>query len=547
MTKPQNPKPAGASSQLVIHPVLFALYPTLFLYGNNAHLYDASVVLVPAAASLAVGLALWWILNRILKNPRASGVLVSLLFLIGSSFGPILDQVARAELAKQGFADSGMGTGDAIILACVAAGVAAVVLLVKFPSLSYQMTYAMNVIGTVLIAVPFVNAGRALVVTYLAADLLPAERAAVRPLSVPGDAPDIYHIVLDGYGREDVFEEIYGYDNSYFVDFLESRGFYVAPEAVSNYSQTVTSLSSALNMDYLDDLVGDGLAGLTDRRFLRDLARDSRAVRILHDSGYRTYAYESSHYEIQIGDPDVPLRPSGAMHPFHLAVLDMTPIPWLMGRFGHPLLYDRHREMMQFPLETLPEIAREPGPKFVYAHLLAAHPPFVFEKDGAPYNPNRRFSLMIMGEMEEHMVGYRNQVEYMNHRLMETIDGILANSARTPVIILHGDHGPGSRLNPGAIENSDLHERLSILNAYLLPGRDAETALRPGISPVNSYRVVFNEYLGGDFELLEDRCYVSEFLTPYRFIAVETPGRSGEHVSSRASSASAGDVIRSQP
>ena len=64
-------------------------------------------------------------------------------------------------------------------------------------------------------------------------------------------------------------------------------------------------------------------------------------------------------------------------------------------------------------------------------------------------------------------------------------------------IILQGDHG---QLWP------DQHAaQMKILNAYYLP--KGSEVLYPSISPVNTFRVVFNEYLGGNFPLLEDVSY----------------------------------------
>ena len=47
--------------------------------------------------------------------------------------------------------------------------------------------------------------------------------------------------------------------------------------------------------------------------------------------------------------------------------------------------------------------------------------------------------------------------------------------------------------------------RVAILNAYLLPG--GEESLYPSISPVNSFRVILNEYFGHGLPLLPDKSY----------------------------------------
>ena len=53
------------------------------------------------------------------------------------------------------------------------------------------------------------------------------------------DTPrDIYYIIVDGYASSSTLEEIYGYDNHEFTDYLTERGFYVASESRSNYAKS---------------------------------------------------------------------------------------------------------------------------------------------------------------------------------------------------------------------------------------------------------------------------------------------------------------------
>src|SRR5207244_7041298 len=74
------------------------------------------------------------------------------------------------------------------------------------------------------------------------------------PETQENNKPDIYYIILDGYGRQDVLKDLYGFDNSDFIQFLQSRGFYVADQARANYCSTVPSLASSLNRTYLTGL-----------------------------------------------------------------------------------------------------------------------------------------------------------------------------------------------------------------------------------------------------------------------------------------------------
>ena len=69
------------------------------------------------------------------------------------------------------------------------------------------------------------------------------------------------------------------------------------------------------------------------------------------------------------------------------------------------------------------------------------------------------------------------------------------------------------------VHNTDLHERMSILNAYYFPGGRYEK-LYEGISPVNSFRVVLNTFFGARLELLPDKSFFSTWSDPYKFIDV---------------------------
>jgi len=87
--------------------------------------------------------------------------------------------------------------------------------------------------------------------------------------SLPTHRPDIFYLVLDAYARDDVLRDVYAHDNSSFVDFLQTNGFYLAKRSRANYIPTFQSLASALNMDYLDPLLDSFKKNSNDREPLR--------------------------------------------------------------------------------------------------------------------------------------------------------------------------------------------------------------------------------------------------------------------------------------
>ena len=154
-------------------------------------------------------------------------------------------------------------------------------------------------------------------------------------------------------------------------------------------------------------------------------------------------------------------------------------------------------------MTRLPELASIPGPKFVFAHLVAPHNPFVFGPQGQVVVLNSPFSLnsdMNALSMPDFAAGYSDEVTYLNQQFLNIVDEIIQSSANPPVIIIQGDHGI-----PRIPEWN-----MTILNAYHMPG-GSDVNLYPTISPVNSFRLIFNAFFGGHLPLLEDKaCNFSE-------------------------------------
>jgi hypothetical protein len=116
------------------------------------------------------------------------------------------------------------------------------------------------------------------------------------------------------------------------------------------------------------------------------------------------------------------------------------------------------------------------------------------------------------GTRGELIKGYVSQLQYINYKLTEVIEAILSQSERPPIIILQGDHG--SRSTAEGFGKINFREAFPILNAYYLPN-GGKKYLYEAISPVNTFRVIFNHYLGENFELLEDKSY--HFLEEFDF------------------------------
>ena len=349
-----------------------------------------------------------------------------------------------------------------------------------------------------------------------------------------GAPPNIYYIILDGYGREDILLDIYQHDNSDFITALENQGFYVADHSNSNYIQTIFSLNSALNMEYLDYLQNAPGTDLNKRKFLALKTKNSSVQKILAANGYQIVIIDSGLLNTDGVDKVISInddfttegstkRPRSA-NAFELLLLESSALQGFLDliilqiglaneqEIFSSTTFKAHRERVLASFSALENFAGTPGSHFVFVHIVSPHPPFVFTADGNEVDITAAFSH-LEGDLDPdkratYIAGYRAQLTYINQKTLAAIETILQNSETPPIIIVQGDHGPGAYLQWDSAAKSNLPERLSILNAYYFPENNYQS-LYPDISPINTFRVLFNTHFGGNFNLLEDRSYFS--------------------------------------
>lgn len=522
---------------VVIHPVLFAVFPVLFLFAHNMHLFHVSAVVSPLVIVLFLAVFPWLGLSFVLKNSRKAALIVSLFFVLffsyESSFDAIRDSVARVDWLVGLFIRLGIGPTGIRAPLLVVFGV--IFALGTYWSIRtrrdlHNLTLVANVVASALVLLTLID-----IVGYeVRIGSAWRQSGVVEALDVAqtrsGEAetlPNIYYVILDGYARADVLEELYQYDNKEFIDYLSGMGFYVAGESRSNYCQTYLSLASSLNMTYLDELAARVGPESRSRRPAVNMIWYNDVSRFLKRFGYVTVAFSSGWWGTEITNADLYMIPRWQPDFFQRELIAMTPLPFVARQLGVQAQYGAHRERILYTFDKLVEVAELEDPSFVFAHIVAPHPPFVFGRHGEEIEPEFRFTLMdgdqIIGRgtltQDQYVKRYRDQVIYVNDRVKETIDGILSSSERPAIIILQGDHGPGSTLDWDDVDATNLKERFSILNAYHLPDQSS-VALYDEITPVNTFRIILNHYFGTNYELLADESYFSTYSRPYVFMNV---------------------------
>ena len=508
----------------VLYPILLAVFPVLSLYAQNGAELRIVADLLPALAVVAVAaVAVFGLTWAVLRNAHRAGLVTTLLILL----------FATAEGAP-GWADGILSALSEYWVRSDVHTPPVLVLLVEGGVVAALSTLAIRKVGSPREWTRYLN-GFAIILLILPIARLttsptaPAEGAStafpdLASLPPTERRPDIYYIIMDGFARGDILRETFGYDLEPFLRRLEARGFVVSRNSTSNYCQTPLSLSSSLNGTHLPPSSPNLFP---EPRPDPAWFRKNAVVRALRPLGYRFVSFASGFDFTEYPENDLYLSPFPYIRAFHQLLLEATParrlIPSLLGEDS----YTQTRERTNYLFDRLPEVAKLPGPKFTFAHILGPHPPFVFGADGSDASLHEKQYRLSDGDVyryfyggpSTYIPGYRNEVTYLVARVDAMIDQILANSAEPPIILLQSDHGSGLNLDMHSVQKTDHRERMSIMNAYFLPG-GGRVGLTDAITPVNAFRVILNNEFGAHLDLLPDENYYSTWDHPFEFISV---------------------------
>lgn len=505
---------------VVFHPFLFALYPPLALLANNIMQIRPVDALRSVVVFFLFGAAVFLLCRVVVKDWPRAGLVASILILSFASYG----QVYSALEVSPVFASTlGRHRFLAPIWLLITLGL--VWWAAHRKTVNPSVTSIANVFSAALLVLPGLTLANHAWHSIRNAGL---NKESVAQISQTAGVqstvkPDVYYIILDMYARDDILLDRFNYDNSEFLKNLEDMGFYVARCSVSNYNMTELSLASSFNMNYLSELGNQYRAGETDRTGLISLIHDSAVRQIFEEMGYTFVNYETGFTFIEMRDADLFLQPAPSDYPdgdqtvrlnaFESMLTKTTAFVLIsdaQARWSDPVASaldtrKAHIARETYLLRTLPTLAKDvPGPKFVYAHILIPHPPFVFSKDGINLSfPGNDGATTYGPSRKDYAVGYRNQLDYIDTALIPILQQIIADSDTPPIILVQGDHG----VDPKRSYN---------LNAYYFPG-EAREDLYSTLSPVNSFRLVFNDYFGGNYDLLPDVNYASSDKLPFDF------------------------------
>jgi hypothetical protein len=504
---------------IFLHPFLFALYPVIFLYAQNIHEYRENVIVVPLVIALIFAAVVFCITKLLVKKIEQAAVISSVFILVVFSYSRLLEVVNGLP--------SWMHTA---IPSDVVLSICSILLLILTVYLVFRYTknlLAINRVLTFLSAFLIVFSLLTIISFELETKriITPVKEGVVIKTSKnsppPKNAPDIYYFIFDRYAGQKSLKEEYTFDNSKFLNLLKQKGFYIAENAKTNYPKTFLSLGSSFNMEYLDALTKQTNGGESaDESLVTPLIRNGKIIQFLKERGYTIVNIGPKTWTPTSINPNadknfiMPNKTYMGADIFTTGFLNTTIAGPILQKLLHNPLdvsqdpnNNEHRKLAVYQIGAVEQAVAIKGPKFVFVHILLPHDPFVFDKNCTPISE-------ITVNKHDHVYNYLNQLQCANTQMEKLMNIILKNSKKPPVIILQSDEGPfpmkesvDSKQSWGKASDTALREKFPILNAYFFPNAST-SALYDSITPVNSFRVLFNTYFGTDYPLLPDKNYV---------------------------------------
>jgi hypothetical protein len=377
---------------------------------------------------------------------------------------------------------------------------------------------ALCIMAAVMVVVP---ASRLIVFAIEASNGSSGTEPAL-PMAAAGtniDRPNVYWLILDGYPRADVLESYFSYSNQPFLTALVERGFVIAESAYANYASTKLSISTTGTMEYylpVNDPMHPKLWTARLQGFNpvvdRFMARGYRYIHV--EPGGNNGKTRCGGREAQC----ITSTPSGALglNEAEVGLLKLTAV--------FPIVRRLFRGLLTFDFTTLSDVTvrlnvNAEQPLFAFIHILSPHPP---PRNHSDCSPVRDVAFDLTGaEPDSTPERFLTDLKCLNPEVLKFVDYLLANDPGDPVILVQSDHGYRGDENDLPAPTSPAIDRRLIrfatLQAMRLPKR-CDKMMRPDITLVNTFRVVFSCLGDSDVKPISDNLFVHSKTTTWPLV-----------------------------
>ncbi len=476
----------------LLHPFLFAFFPIIFIFSNNIDILEPNEIVIPFLIIGMITLVLIFIIRFGLKKEKTS-LIISLGMILFFSYGYIYNLFDSIFLIKEIHLFGSLF--GIFILGSL--------FFIKTRKKLDNVTTIVNVISISIIAISSIT----IVSYYLESNeydtLNSNDNNNFLELEFESK-PNVYFIILDAYSGSEMLNELFEFNNSDFVSFLNEKGFDTVKNSHSNYASTEESLSSTLNMNYvherLPNMEGEYRLGVVGRTIDNNIVMQN-----FKKLGYQIINFNSGvgfTRDLQIADVTLCEKFGGDL--MNLEMIRLLTKNSMLFPIQTKLYQSDMRNQILCIYSELPNIEKNSNEPFLaFVHIFIPHRPFIFDSEG---NLPKIENIEI-ANINEDKEGYLNQLIFANKKTKEAITQILETSKTKPIIIIQGDHGAAVIKGIESLNEEAIKERFSILNTYYFP---EEIQIKPyeKMSSVNTFRLIFNNYFDANYNLLEDKSYI---------------------------------------
>jgi hypothetical protein len=518
-TKHQIDTP-GTSKRPVIeipfYPLVMGAYLPLKLLGPNLATFDASEGIRTVVIMSLVGLALLTFFFLIIRRIHFAALLSGLVL------GTILVMMSNPDYGLPFFLVT-----------------AAIIVLLWLKEIGYRATRVLNVFAIGILIQP----AFAIAIDYSLIQKDPSNQKDYSPfsknqlvVSAEDTAPNIVHIVLDGYADNDILKKEFNFDNEGFLSALGDRNFIVAKDAHAPYSQTLLVMASIFGGNYLTPGEYPLLEEDPDRlrTILGKAVTDGPLKRQLKNIGYSFISTESGYNFFAPVEGNILTGPTFASLSLNFfegefagRLLEIFPSkltsPLGLAHFQATRFNDYLRHALTTDIHL-----NQQSPFHYFIHLLAPHPPFVIDRYGETTDKwidqfgtladASSVTFMDPTKQAAYRDGYLDKLRYINSALIPEIDRLIAEVPSPKVIILHGDHGSGASFNHDDKSSGCLTDRYTPLLAIYSDNpaitKSFSRIENGNFNLVNIYRILSDASFGTSLGLLEDRSWYSSWGNP---------------------------------
>lgn len=371
-----------------------------------------------------------------------------------------------------------------------------------------RITLYLNTLFIVLVAVDGVVIVRNLLTTRVQAG---TSRINIEEISKNTGLkkPDVYFIVMDEYSGSTALKQYFNYHNNGIEDSLRSRNFFVAASPKANYPVTLMSMASVFTMDTIYWLQGRTQTEAKDYSIAREIISNSEVPSLFRGLGYKFYNYSIFPIANEPQIMDVGFIPVKLDLIISKTFVNRIKRDFIWRKFisesgSTNVMTEHYRRIYEgelnkiFSLTLTAAEQKTAEPKFVYAHLLMPHPPFLYDSTGAETKGNFKGD----GYTEQgYKDAYLQYLVYTNKVIWQLVKDIQDKTKGQAVILLASDHGfrrlPKHRESPVSWANN-------FLSAYI-PGNNYHS-FHDSMTNINLFPAVFNSIFNTKLSMLPDSC-----------------------------------------